>query len=259
MSSRQMPRASQKQLIAAFWGGLFWAILSDSCIAQVGSGGEVTTENVEIVSEGSPADIIYSSSWDRYLMGFRSAHQFLSTCGISEGYWVAKDLGIFPYLERKQTGYFCKAQYTFHLRLVGGFGYFLGSSAGHFITDLAKSEKVKIPNSWQLPSVLGGFVYNFSPSWRATLGLEYYLERFDGIRLRREADSSEIASTAQVTESSIGLEYFFSLKWAAVIRYRNRYLEVSPPEDLSETPLAIGASLKKKDRALTLGLNMHLL
>ena len=196
--------------------------------------------------------------WDRYVRGFRREHQFAMVAGYSSGVWELYRFGTLEDVRVAEKGAFAKFQYSFHLPIYSGFGYLLGSSFGTLYESSRPNSKFKSAPSVMLPGVLAGFVLNISPAFRCTVAGEIYLERFDGIQDRDNVGSDDsIHITTETFDGSVGIDWFYSLKWALRIEGHLRRLVYVRPQEPDGKP--VDANIKKRDEWVGAGVVHHFL
>lgn len=194
--------------------------------------------------------------WDQSVLGFRKEHHFALSVGPSSGEWHFKRFGT----ARKSypsSGIFSKFQYAFHIPWYGGFGYFLGSSAGYLAEDDHASQ-IDAANAWMLPGILGGVVYNFTPGLKINFGLDYYLERWSNLGERDgEGENPTVSVTARALDGFVALDLFFRLKWA--IRFEGHRRDVNFKKPKNASGHDVDAVISKTDEWLGMGILYHLM
>lgn len=203
--------------------------------------------------------------WERYVRGFRREHHFALMSGITSGRWQIKRLGqITAEQDFDASGVYGRFQYSFHLPLWGGFGYFLGSSFGYHYESADKRQTFRPVDAIGFPGVLAGFILNINPALRIGAGIDASLERFNGLSERprdclgqEDCKPTKIYVTMQSYYLSGFIDVFYDLDWAIRLEMAQRELRYSRPESASGFP--VDANLRKADRWLGLGFVRHLL
>ncbi|MEY4630730.1 MAG: hypothetical protein RIQ81_850 [Pseudomonadota bacterium] len=196
--------------------------------------------------------------WERVVRGFRREHNFAATSGYTRGSWNVHSMGTVKDRTVADDGAWARAEYTYHLQIYEGFGYFLGSSMGATYTRTGSSEPVKPPTSFIYPGLVAGFVYNFSPAVRGLLSGGVNLERYDGLVESDGVDQDvEISMTMESYEVAAAMDIFVSLPLAIRAGYHDRYQKYRKPRSPEGKP--VNASLERYDRWIGAGLVYHLM
>lgn len=234
--------------------------------ARTGTADSAETERVvlpDFDSANPEPDGPGFSQWERVVRGFRREHHFAVTGGYEVGNWLVGSLGKLRSLQTRDSGFWGRAEYTHHLQIYRGLGYFLGSSAGATYTRTDDSAPVKPPTSLIYPGVVAGAVYNFSPSIRALGAASINLERYDGLRgINPDEDGvevppTEISITVESYDAMIGVDFFPALQFAVRLEFHDRYQFYRKPRDAGDKP--VNADLERFDRWLGAGIVYHLL
>ena len=164
--------------------------------------------------------------WESSTRGFRQDHNVTFGIGQVNGDWTlssnGQDFGTFSDSHLVAT-----FGYEFHLRLVGGLGYLLGSSIGigskptteEF--DSTQIDNVNIDLRLLLPGVKTGFVLNINPLWRASFVFDLYLERLEGFSSNLESFGRHSA-TGRVWGWGVRLDWFYRINWGIRTDYHVR-------------------------------------
>ena len=151
-----------------------------------------------------------SSLFSKYLSGFRQEHHFSLITGQTKGTWKITRFGDIQNKSEPSKGIFLKARYSFHLPLVGPFGYALGTSMG-VLKHLGTKSKVFYPKvSLQLPSFFLAGIYQVNSRLQFILGLESYLERVEGIE-DRSSNTTMDATMIVASDQVFVIDYFYDL------------------------------------------------
>lgn len=199
--------------------------------------------------------------WGRHIQGFRSEHNFALSTGISSGVWHVNRFGPLVGEDFDGSGVFARFQYSFHLQLYRGFGYFLGSSLGYHYESADQRKAFRPSPAAQYPGLLGGLVLNISPMLRTSISFDTYLERHDGIDAGEGSDASSIYVTMQAFDVGAYLDLFYDLLWAFRLEAHKRHLTYNRPGLPTDTSATypVHAGISKDDEWLGLGIVFHLL
>lgn len=203
------------------------------------------------------------TQWERIVRGFRREHHFAVTSGYGVGSWQVGSFGKLRSLQVGDSGFWGRAEYTYHLQLYRGLGYFLGSSAGVSYTKTRDSAPIKPPTSLIYPGVVAGGIYNFSPRFRLFAAASINLERYDDLRgINPDEDGvavapTEVSITMESYDGAIGLDFFPALQFAIRLSFHDRYQFYRKPRDAGDKP--VNADLERFDRWLGAGVVYHLL
>ena len=155
--------------------------------------------------------------WDRTVRGFRNEHNFSLSVNSSSYNWsgyLEEQGNIF---EDRSESFHTKFQYRFHLHVVDGFGYYLGSAVNIYGPSSYESELVKDSMFIGLPGIVAGFAWNISPAVRISLGIDAFLlriERFERYMSKDSATTTEASANGRVIAYQAALDIFFTLKSA---------------------------------------------
>lgn len=194
--------------------------------------------------------------WDQAVLGFRKEHQFVLTTGTASGQWHFKRFGNQRNKVYESSSVFSKFQYSFHIPIYQGFGYYLGSSTGYmYERDL--SQEMEPASAVMFPGLLAGLALNITPGLRLTTGFDYYLERWSGLGERDGEDSEPtISVTARALDFLVTLDVFFRLKWAVRFEAHRHEAKFTPPKEATDKP--VDAVIAKRDNWVGMGLLYHL-
>ena len=195
--------------------------------------------------------------WDQSVLGFRKEHQFSWTLGISQGKWRFKRFGDQINKYHADSGSFTKMRYAYHLPIWRSFGYLLGTSVGYW-DQISGSSGMDIQSITMLPGIVAGFVLNMSPGFRSVLAVDYYLERWSGLKEDNQSgDDSDISVTARTVDVYTGLDIFYRLKWAVRLEAHKRWSNYKQPRQ--STGKEVHASISREDQWYGLGILFHLM
>lgn len=196
--------------------------------------------------------------WYRYVRDFRGDHNFALASGVTTGFWEVGDMGTIGSGRFSDSGVFTKLHYSFHLPLYREFGYFLGSTAGYHVDTDTATRTFKPVSSVMFPGLLAGLVWNVTPAFRLSSGVDAYLERFDGLREKDgEGVDPQISVTLQAYDFGVFVDIFYELKWALRLEAHSRLLTYRKPAEAEGTPVDV--DLVKRDQWVGFGLVYHLL
>ena len=237
--------------------------------AEVRSGPAVAVPGIESpasAAEGSAEPLTAGSwdthRWDRYVRGFRREHNFVWSLGISSGTWTVRHFEDQIPAAVSTTGGWAKFQYSFHLPIYRGFGYFLGSSVGYHVERVGRTEPLRPATAWEFPGILAGVVLNPVPKWRFGMGFDAFLERHNHLRGRR-ADGDEVAISVTIPtyDGLVFLDWFYELAWALRLEWHRRHLDYQGPNQPASATQSfpVNAIFHKDDEWLGAGVVFHLL
>lgn len=203
--------------------------------------------------------------WERYVRGFRREHNFALSFGLSSGHWRIKRFGQISHeREFDASGIYGRFQYSFHLPIWSGFGYFLGSSVGYHYESADARQQFRPVDAIGFPGVVAGLVLNINPVLRLGSGVDASLERYNGLadrprdcQIQEECRPTKIYVTMQSNYLVGFIDVFYDLDWAIRLEMAYRELRYTRPE--GATGFSVDANLRKVDRWLGLGFVRHLL
>ena len=196
--------------------------------------------------------------WERFVRRFRRDHNFSLALGVGSASWQVEKFGTIQGRRYDNTSLFSLMRFAYHVQLVRGFGYFLGSTVGYNYETADSRRPFRPTSAIRFPGVLGGLVMNFTPSLRAGVGGDIYLERHDGVQERDRIDPDpEISFNMQVFELHAFFDIFYSINWALRISGGGRYMQFFKPRE--SKGLDIDGNIKKSDQFLGLGFVFHLI
>ena len=196
--------------------------------------------------------------WDKSVRGFRRDHNFTLSSGVTTSLWHFKHFGAIENQTVPASGTYVRFQYSFHLPLYHGFGYFLGSSAGSTVNESTREDGFHAPLMVSLPGVLVGFVWNASPAVRFVVGLDLFLERLERIRFNdpeSAEDNPTISITARSAAVHVACDFYVKLRWAIRTEAAWRGFRTVRPRNAQSYGTNI--MIEKEESALGLGLAYH--
>ena len=199
--------------------------------------------------------------WERHLRGFRREHNFALTVGASSGTWHVKDFGGVTHRDFPSNGVYSRFQYTYHIPLYEGFGYFLGSSFGYEYETGDIARGFRPSPAIGFPGVVAGLVMNLSPVFRFSVAGDVDLERYNNVQEHSATDDREISITTNTYDAGAFLDVFYRLNWAVRLEAHRRHVDYEAPQRDPSSPQAypVDATLSKDERWFGLGLVYHLL
>ncbi len=214
------------------YAGLVWSLMVGASIAEA----DEESEYEGISDYLNKVDEFRRElhEWDRSVRGFRTGHNFFGAFGFAYGTWqingsLTRPEGPYSYDRRIETSAdVWSAQYSFHLPISGGFGYYLGSSAGVILNEDSKTKDLVIDRTLNLPGISLGLIYNFSPAFRFFGGLDWQLVRYERFSERyRDYDANNIVTffNAYATRAQVGADFFFRLRWALRLQWEKARIE----------------------------------
>ncbi|MBF0440902.1 MAG: hypothetical protein HQK54_03270 [Oligoflexales bacterium] len=200
--------------------------------------------------------------WDRSVRGFRRDHNFSISAGKSSGSWRMRygpsDGSTRTISNRSRFG---KFQYSFHIEIYKGLGYYLGSSlvSSYSEKQFSKDEDVYYSRSFSLPGMVIGVVYNFSPLFRISFGIDGYLERVEKLVFRDgSANTIPINITARGLSPHLAVDFFLRLDSALRIEAEYKNLAYRFPNNTyDDAPLS--NSFDSREFLFSLGWIFHLI
>lgn len=197
--------------------------------------------------------------WQRYTQGFRKEHHFSLSMGSGQGRWKVGHFGDLHDDSLSASSLWVTSQYSFHIQLWDGFGYFLGSSIG-FSYEKTSSEQFDTKPSWHLPGLSLGLVYNQSPVVRYLVFQEVYLERMENLSgFQGDEHLSLDANLFCLVDVAVAMDYFFSLRFGLRLEAHYRKVFYSSPDNAEGGNLPEGARFEKVDQWVGLGLVSHMI
>jgi hypothetical protein len=187
--------------------------------------------------------------WSRAVRGFRREHNF----SVSYGYVVSRWKGhltdstdIFSFANE---GHQARISYAFHLPLVGGLGYYLGTQTSALMAESSR-ESVGGEISYGLPGLNVGLIVNLSDRVRFASGLELGWHRIEKLGLPERFERKRISVTGETQTWNGQIDYFYELSWAVQLTYESSELTYNSKESLA---------LRKLSRTWSLGILKHLI
>lgn len=187
--------------------------------------------------------------WSRAVRGFRREHNF----SVSYGYVVSRWKGhltdstdIFSFANE---GHQARISYAFHLPLVGGLGYYLGTQTSALMAESSR-ESVGGEISYGLPGLNVGLIVNLSDRVRLASGLELGWHRIEKLGLPERFERKRISVTGETQTWNGQIDYFYELSWAVQLTYESSELTYNSKESLA---------LRKLSRTWSLGILKHLI
>lgn len=195
--------------------------------------------------------------YDRYVLNFRREHNFSIMSGVTRGHWKVQRFQDLKDRTFPANGILTRFQYTFHLPLLGGFGYMLGSGGGYHYESPNTRGEFRPVSAWQFPGIILGLVNNFNSIIRLSTTAEAYLERHEGLKTKQKT----IFITSNVFDFGAALDIFYDLSFALRLEYHQRELLYEKPfiPDDSVESFEVDAKLGKKDTVWGLGMVYHLI
>ena len=164
--------------------------------------------------------------WESSTRGFRREHNITLGLARSASLWEVssngQDFGSF-----EDSQYLLTLGYEFHLQLIGGVGYLLGSRGGiglkkeQSTTIIGPLEDTEIGLRFFLPGVTSGFVLNINPLWRIGIVFDLFLERIEGFK-STNSEFGTHSATGRVWGWGANLDWFYKLNWGIRLDYQVR-------------------------------------
>jgi hypothetical protein len=195
--------------------------------------------------------------WDKYVLGFRAAHNFSLALGYARSNW---QVNAFPGMETEQSSSnnaaFSKLRYEYHLKIYRSLGYFIGSSGGYLL-EADNANSVQTSYSWMVPGILVGLTWNAGSVLRLNFGLDCYPERWKHLQHFDSEQPNKVSVTANVMDLFFAVDYFYKLKQAIRLEYHSRELKHRHLRNSSGTELDF--DVKKNDKIVGISILYHLL
>ena len=194
--------------------------------------------------------------WEKSVRGFRRDHNFAVSTGIVTGVWRFRRFGSIQNESLPSSANYARFQYSFHLPLKRGFGYFLGSSVGSTINETTHDEGFRPPLMISLPGVLFGLAWNASPAVRFVAGADLFLERLERIHYDTESsDNPTVSITARSVALHVACDFYLKLAWAVRTEAYWRGFRTVRPNNAAN--YGTNVMIEKEESALGLGLAYH--
>ncbi|HYX34097.1 MAG TPA: hypothetical protein VE954_13375 [Oligoflexus sp.] len=187
--------------------------------------------------------------WSRAVRGFRREHNFSVSYGLVTSRWkghLTDDANIFSF---SNEGHQARISYSFHLPLMGRFGYYLGTQTSVLVAASSRDSKGG-EISYGLPGLNVGVILNLSDRVRVASGLELGWHRIEKLGLPESFERKRISVTGETRTWNGQVDYFYELSWAVQLTYEASELNYAPAESLS---------LHKVSRSWSLGILKHLI
>ena len=203
-------------------------------------------------------DDVRTSDWSRFTRGFRQDHNFSMTAGVVTTKWNLNKFGSVTAQEYTTTGYYSKFQYSFHLPIYQSLGFFLGSSVGYLEYQFNADDAFQPAPTFMFPGILSGLALNLTPVFRLGTALDYYLERWSGMReLDSIDDDTRVHITVETIDLSIFVDMFYTISWATKLEIHQR--RSFYPKPLNPGGFPVDLAFSKNDVWIGLGAAYHLL
>ncbi len=187
--------------------------------------------------------------WSRAVRGFRREHNFSVAYGYVVSRWkghLTDSTDIFSFANE---GHQARISYAFHLPLVGGFGYYLGTQTSALVAAPSRDNKGD-EISYGLPGLNVGLIINLSDRVRVASGVEFGWHRIEKLGLPETFERKRISVTGETLTWNGQIDYFYELSWAFQLTYESSELNYASEESLS---------LRKLSRTWSLGILKHLI
>jgi hypothetical protein len=104
-------------------------------------------------------------------------------------------------------------RYSYHINILSGFGFFVGSTVGFFLSNgnYGASQNFYPGFGVSFPTVMGGLVQNIGQKFRILSGIEYGAAWFPKMHvLTQSGDSKNLAPVPDMASFYVGLDHFYS-------------------------------------------------
>ena len=178
-------------------------------------------------------DGVEIEQWDRYIRKFRRDHHLSLITSYDRGSWDVRHFGPVDDQSFVSTGIETTLEYTFHIQIIGRFGYSLGTSAGYMFERAgSKDERFTPASAWKLPGLVGQLVYNIDPAARIFVGGAAYLARFNGFRVVQDDGSDDRAAlTAEAFSFQTGIDLFYTINSGVRFFYNRQLMMINRLDD----------------------------
>ena len=190
--------------------------------------------------------------WDRTVRGFRNEHNFSLSLNNSSYSWSGFMSDPVDSFEDRSESLHGKFQYRFHLHLVDGLGYYLGSAFNVYGPPDYESDLVRDTMFIGLPGIVAGLAWNLSPAVRIAVGIDAFLlriERFERYMSKDSSETREASANARVLAYQLAIDTFFTLKTAVRAEWEYSELFYSTTK----------TKLRRKGHSFGVGLVYHLI
>ena len=198
------------------------------------------------------------STWGRFTRGFRRDHNFAFGAGMAIVNWNIDHFGAIDQQTYTTNGIYSNFQYTFHLQLFRGFGAMLGSSFGYLEEKSSDDDEFQPAPAYLFPGLITGLVYNITPVFRPGIYLNYYLERWSGMREQYVKDrTTRVHITVETLDLAAFVDLFYALSWGVRIEAHQRRNFYPKPRNAAN--FDIDATFVRTDNWYGLGAVYHLM
>ncbi len=187
--------------------------------------------------------------WSRAVRGFRREHNFSVAYGYVVSRWKGHLTDSSDIFSFANEGHQARISYAFHLPLVGGFGYYLGTQTSALVAVPSRDSKGD-EISYGLPGLNVGLIINLSDRVRVASGVEFGWHRIEKLGLPERFERKRISVTGETLTWNGQIDYFYELSWAVQLTYESSELNYASEESLS---------LRKLSRTWSLGILKHLI
>lgn len=195
--------------------------------------------------------------WFKYTRGFRRGHNFFLALGRAPSNWTVQGEKLYEgnttELDLRVLAFF---RYAYHLRLLGGFGYMLGSSIALSSSVPIDKESIRVKESIYLPGLSMGLIYDVSPRTRLGILVEQNVIRFPSVVVKQTDSENSFALQSEAYRIAILFDYFIAFNWSIHMEYskeRNFFTKKSESAELLNIGFNGDVSI------VSLGLSFHLI
>lgn len=196
--------------------------------------------------------------WQGYTRGFRQQHNFGFFLGHAQSKWQIEPYDRSYHLSPSHQGIYFKSDYSFHIPIWQGFGYFLGSSAGFLLQDSSRKDSFAAATSIHFPGARLGVVWNISPVWRLSTGMDIYMERLNQLSWEKDRQKTALSLTMISQDIMIMLEMFYKLNSGVRLLLQKRSAIYQSPASHSKGKV-VDSKIARQDFWLGIGIIYHLL
>lgn len=229
----------------------YWLSIGRFLLALGPLAAELSAQTAQTSSQDDTKVFAESLDWNRVVRGFRHDHNFAIGLAYAGNEWKG-------YLQRTSEEFSAETQglevqvdYSFHLPLYGSIGYTLGTGGAYIFREAGTgTQAISVKQSYSLPGINLGLVWNISERWRTTLSFVYGWQRIERMEVRTAFARENVALTGDVRSWRWSFDYFLQLSLALRLEVEDFEFSYTSEESLD---------LKKWGKQIHLGLVKHLI
>ena len=212
----------------------------------------------------SSSERIDDDIWGSILGGYRSGHHLDASVAWVDGMWNIKSAGDLQDVERASGGISYSFRYTYHISIVEGAGYFVGTAFEYFDSDADLSSDFSEGDSFRIPSFVVGV--SFTPISRLmfTAGTDFSMGRFSVISYPYTTDGitedRDIGISMTGFKTYVGAYAFYNPGSAIFFEFQTENMKYTKPFNIKAAEnLALDVKLSRRQNRFILGYSYHLL